>query len=208
MSTTDTLDAIEPDVPVEPETIPGPVGLARKDDQSDTSWRYSVEYAVEARDALSAGMRELVELVTTRDLTWPDNLGAWGWNRQVRATWDATDEATFRELRRAVGSALTSPWEKDTRYGKLEVSRDVSTFLRVTIRASWGTCEQVEVGTKTVTRTVSVCPDCESELIDLDNGGQACSDDTCQYEVRPAKRIEREETVPELEWRCPEVADL
>lgn len=204
MSTIDTTAPEQGDQP-----IPSPVGLRRRDEISDSQWSYDVDSARDTRDTMAAGMRELLDVIRAADLTWPDNVFAWGWNHRVKAQWDAPDLATFESLRRAIGSTISTPWVKDTDYGKATVTRDVSTVLTVTIRALWGTCEQVETGdTVTVVRSIEVCPLCESDLDVRDDGRKVCADDHCFYDVQPAKRVTREVVEPETEWRCPDLADL
>ena len=172
------------------------------DEDNDARVAASIDRRARQLEALAVAM----ELVRAANTTVPSI----SWDTDgVALAWHAYDEAAFDALRRALGSSLDSPWAKGTTsWGSLYVERTLAPGVTAKVYAGWGTCEQVEVGTKVVDREVEVCPDCGRDLDTLDTGHVVCSDGDCSYERRPAAKVTRQVEEPELEWRCPDVSDL
>lgn len=99
------------------------------------------------------------------------------WGPSVHLDWNADSPDELRRIIRALGSTPDSPWEKKLGGSDPKLVREVDESIRLTVVAGYAVCSQVQVGEKT---------------------------ETVEKVVEPAKTVAVEETVPVLEWRCPD----
>ena len=149
---------------------------ARRGDEEPHEYRRRVERERDRTQRQGEGMRELLALVEEHGLAFPD-VFVWSFSPKIDATWQCGDRETFRAVTKALGSTVDNPWRKLTNGGNYRLQRDYSTNLAIEIKATWGTCEQVQVGTKVEER---------DEI------------------VRPAETKRVVEEVPVFEWQCPD----
>ena len=199
-----TLDTIEPEQPEQPVVPPA---LTRYSWESDESWAERCAQTPQRRMEDVERYRAALDVIAETGVPVPSLSGDVD---EVRLAWHAYGREEFDSLRKALGSTLDSPWSKGTTdYGSPYVERYVADGVRARLYAGWATCDRVETGVvEEVERYVDSCPTCEADLVELDNGGQACSDESCAYENRPPKRVKRSVEQPVTEWRCSDVADL
>lgn len=148
-------------------------------------------------------MRGLLDVIDATSMPMPDVVLEYRADVQWVARWWANDVEVARLLRRALAAKVDGPWEKETRDGTMRL-HTVHDGVQYVVLIS-GVCEQVVVGQEEATVDVEVCPVCDSDLDRLGSGHTVCTDDGCDYEVRPPKRTTRTVLQDRVEWRCPDL---
>ena len=149
---------------------------ARKGHEDPEVYAGYVRRLRDRADRKDAALREALDLIAARGVTMPD-ISTFDFEDTIRLKWDCPDQDAFRAVVRALGSTVDNPWIKSTSGGSYRLERRHGAHLDLTVRATWGTCEQIQVGTKVETKT---------EV------------------VRPAETREVVAEVPVYEWRCPD----
>lgn len=172
---------------------------------TDDDHRRSVD---DARDR-AAGQREaltrLAHLLAAKQLPTPYVSTAYAEDADWVARWSVDDVEKARIVRRAIGTPYGAVWQKKTDGGHLSVEL-TGQRLQLVVQVTEQTCEKVDTGeTQTVERYVDACPVCEADLVDLDDDRQACSDETCPYEMRRPVRVKKALVEPVVEWDCPDL---
>lgn len=148
----------------------------RKGDEDAARYDAHVRSVASRTAAKAAAMRVLLDLLDERGVAMPD-VFAFGWDSEVLAEWRAEDREAFRAVTKALGSTVEHPWAKHTSGGNYRLERTHGPNLRLKVTATWGTCEQVQVGSEVKER---------------------------QEVVQPAQTRTVVEEVPVYEWRCPD----
>lgn len=151
----------------------------RKADEDPEAYARHVHEQQAKVDLKAERIDRLFSLIRDARVVMPDVV-SYDFETTIRATWDCADAQTFRAVLRAIGSTIDNPWHKQSDSGSYRMRRRVD-GLELTVRATWVTCEQVQVGTK-VESTIEV--------------------------VEPAKTRTVVGEVPVYEWRCPDSALL
>lgn len=147
----------------------------RQPDETDEQYAVHAGWQKNRSRKQAARLRTLLDLIEQAGLVMPD-ITCWDFSDGVDAIWGCPDSDAFRTVVKAVGSTVDSPWTKLTYSGKYAVEREVD-GIGFSVRALWGACTQVQVGTKTETVTEVVTPAQTRQVVS---------------------------EVPVMEWRCPD----
>lgn len=120
----------------------------------------------------------------------------------------AASPKLMREMMRAIGSDLSTPWTRHTSGSRPMMARQIdigeTCAVRFEISAAYGRCDRVEVGTEIVEKDVEVCPRCEADLIVKDTRRDCMAAD-CGWSSEAPAKVRRPVETPKFEVRCPDV---
>lgn len=148
----------------------------RKADETPDQYAQYVSLMDRRCDAKLAAMRDAMDLIERAGVAYPE-VFSFTFTNRVDLTWECADQESFRAVVKALGSTIDNPWHKLTDSGNYRLHRSYGENIDLEVKATWGTCVQVQVGTKV---------------------------STTQEVVQPAVTREVVEETPVYEWQCPD----